>query len=68
MINVLNPNKSDWKSLVKRPYFNNKSIVKTVSEVFKNVKKNGDASIKNYTFKFDKIKNDVIKVEKKNNF
>ena len=58
MINILNPNKSDWKSLVKRPYFNNKSIVKTVSEVFENVKKNGDTSVKNYTFKFDKIKND----------
>ena len=33
MINVINPNKSDWKSLVKRPYFNNKSIVKTIEEI-----------------------------------
>jgi histidinol dehydrogenase len=65
MINVVNPEKSDWKYLVKRPYFNNKSIVKTVSEVFKNVKKNGDASVKNYTFKFDKVKNGLIKVDKK---
>ena len=37
-----NPKKSDWKSLVKRPYVDNSLIYETVIDVFKSVKDNGD--------------------------
>ena len=35
-----NPKKSDWKSLVSRPYIDNGLIYETVIDVFKTVKKN----------------------------
>ena len=58
-----NPKKSDWKSLVSRPYIDNSSIYETVIEVFKTVKENGDVSLRELTKKFDKVELKNIKVE-----
>ena len=54
-----NPKKSDWKSLVKRPYVDNSLIYETVIDVFRRVKDNGDVSLRELTKKFDKEK-DVL--------
>ena len=58
-----NPKKSDWKSLVKRPYVDNSLIYETVIDVFKSVKDNGDLSLIELTKKFDKVELKNIKVE-----
>ena len=58
-----NPKKSDWKSLVSRPYIDNGSIYETVIDVFKTVKENGDVSLRELTKKFDKVELKNIKVE-----
>ena len=50
-----NPKKSDWKSLVTRPYIDNGSIYETVIDVFKTVKEYGDVSLRELTKKFDKV-------------
>ena len=59
---IINPSKSKWDSLTQRPYTENNSIVDSVKEIFKNVKKNGDKSIIDYTLKFDNVKIDKLKV------
>ena len=58
-----NPRKSDWKSLVTRPYVDNSLIYETVIDVFKSVKENGDVSLRELTKKFDKVELKNIKVE-----
>ena len=58
-----NPKKSDWKSLVSRPYIDNGSIYETVIDVFKTVKEYGDVSLRELTKKFDKVELKNIKVE-----
>ena len=58
-----NPKKSDWKSLVSRPYIDNGLIYETVIDVFKTVKENGDVSLRELTKKFDKVELKNIKVE-----
>ena len=58
-----NPKKSDWKSLVKRPYVDNSLIYETVIDVFRSVKDNGDVSLRELTKKFDKVELKNIKIE-----
>ena len=59
---IINPSKSKWDSLTQRPYTENNSVVDSVKEIFKNVKKNGDKSLIDYTLKFDNVKIDKLKV------
>jgi histidinol dehydrogenase len=65
MNNINNPNRSTWSSLVKRPYFDNKSINTVVEEVFENVMSYGDKSLIDYTKKFDNVEISNLKVESK---
>jgi histidinol dehydrogenase len=65
MNNITNPNRSTWSSLVKRPYFDNKSINTVVEEVFENVMSYGDKSLIDYTKKFDNVEISNLKVESK---
>ena len=65
MNNIVNPNRSTWSSLVKRPYFDNKSISTVVEEVFENVMSFGDKSLIDYTRKFDNVEISSLKVESK---
>jgi histidinol dehydrogenase len=51
--------------LVKRPYFDNKSINTVVEEVFENVMSYGDKSLIDYTKKFDNVEISNLKVESK---
>jgi len=59
---IINPCKSKWDSLTQRPYTENNSVVDSVKEIFKNVQKNGDKSLIDYTLKFDNVKIDKLKV------
>lgn len=61
---IINPSKSKWDSLTQRPYTKNNSVVDSVKEIFKNVQKNGDKSLIDYTLKFDNVKIDKLKVSK----
>ena len=61
---IINPCKSKWDSLTQRPYTENNSVVDSVKEIFKNVQKNGDKSLIDYTLKFDNVKIDKLKVSK----
>jgi histidinol dehydrogenase len=49
------PNKNQWKDLLKRPTQTVDDIETVVNAIFKDVKKNGDTAIKQYTAKFDKV-------------
>lgn len=49
------PNKNQWKDLLKRPTQTVDDIETVVNVIFKDVKKNGDTAIKQYTAKFDKV-------------
>jgi len=59
---IINPCKSKWDSLTQRPYTENNSVVDSVKEIFKNVQKNGDKSLIDYSLKFDNVKIDKLKV------
>jgi histidinol dehydrogenase len=49
------PNRNDWKELLKRPSFDSSSLENTVSVILKNVKENGDDSLRKYALEFDKV-------------
>ncbi|SHH58911.1 histidinol dehydrogenase [Winogradskyella jejuensis] len=55
-----NPEKSDWKDILKRPTKSVDDIEETVLEVFKDIETNGDEAIKRYTERFDKVSLDEI--------
>ena len=59
---IINPCKSKWDSLTQRPYTENNSVVDSVKEIFKNVQKNGDKSLIDYTLKFDNVNIDKLKI------
>lgn len=53
MNTIINPNKSTWSELLKRPTQTVDDIEKTVNQIFEDVSKNGDEAIAKYTKKFD---------------
>ena len=52
---IVNPNKSDWTEILKRPTQTVDNIENIVNKVFKDVKLNGDSAVKSYTQKFDMV-------------
>lgn len=51
-----NPERGDWKKMLSRPTPTFETLEPLVEEVFSAVKQEGDAAIKSYTSKFDKVK------------
>lgn len=51
----INPPKTEWQSLLKRPTQTVADIETVVNEVFADVAKNGDKAISKYTLKFDGV-------------
>lgn len=49
------PDKTRWDEILKRPHFDNSSLVSTVSAVLDDVRKRGDAAVKEYEAKFDHV-------------
>ena len=55
MNKIYNPKKEDWSALLKRPTATVAAIETTVTEIFNEVKLNGDTAVRKYTNKFDKV-------------
>lgn len=55
MRTINNPDRSNWQKILKRPTQTLENIENTVTEIFTDVKKHGDDSIKKYTKLFDGV-------------
>ncbi|MEO1031676.1 MAG: histidinol dehydrogenase [Bacteroidota bacterium] len=64
MKTYINPDQSEWPTLLKRPTKTVAAIEDTVNQVFYDVKTQGDAAIHNYTSKFDRVSLDTMLVSK----
>lgn len=62
MNKIYNPNKSDWKDLLKRPTQTLADIEKKVNTIFREVQEQGDHVLKAYTKEFDKVALDNLRV------
>ncbi|TXE11627.1 histidinol dehydrogenase [Seonamhaeicola algicola] len=62
---INNPDKNTWADILKRPTQTVDDIEGIVSEVFNDVKTNGDSAIKTYTERFDKVtlENNLVSTE-----
>lgn len=56
------PQHKDWKSLLSRPALDNSSLTETVTAVLDDIKSRGDAAVKEYELKFDKVQLDSLLV------
>lgn len=56
------PQHKDWKSLLSRPALDNSSLTETVTAVLDDIKSRGDAAVKEYELKFDKVQIDSLQV------
>ncbi len=52
---IKNPENGLWPSLLERPVFDFEPLMRSVEGILKDVRENGDAALKKYTFKFDKV-------------
>lgn len=60
---IINPGKEDWRSLIKRPGVSlKKDMLDVVSEIIRNVEKDGDKALFEYAMRFDKAKLDSLSV------
>ena len=64
MNKIYNPQREDWKTVLKRPTQTVADIEQTVTTIFKEVQSDGDATLKKYTQQFDKVSLDQIQVSK----
>lgn len=64
MKTIINPKKTDWSELLKRPTQTVENIEHTVNEIFNDVQRHGDDAISKYTEIFDGVKLNSIVVSK----
>jgi histidinol dehydrogenase len=62
MKKVIEPKKSDWRELLKRPAVNLEELEKTVEQIFSEVRSRGDQAVKKYTQLFDGVATENFKV------
>ncbi|WP_396634570.1 histidinol dehydrogenase [Maribacter sp. R86514] len=62
MNKIYNPEKSDWKEVLRRPTQTVADIEGLVNGIFKEVASNGDDTLKKYTAQFDKVNLDNLLV------
>lgn len=65
MKTYLNPQKSQWSDLVKRPVFEQKSLLNLVTEIFEDIRINRDKAVEKYGIQFDNIVPNELKVRSK---
>ncbi|MEP7080215.1 MAG: histidinol dehydrogenase [Ginsengibacter sp.] len=58
----IQPSIRKWNDLIARPYSNNEIHTKKIKSILKDVRINGDKALKKYTFKFDGVRIDNLKV------
>lgn len=62
MNKIYNPERKDWKAMLKRPTQSVADIEDTVNGIFEEVRESGDSILKKYTQKFDGVSLDVFSV------
>lgn len=62
MILVVNPDKSQWADLLKRPVMNTEHLFDTVQSIIDRVKQEGDRAVLDYEEKFDRVSLDSLAV------
>lgn len=55
MKTYLNPDKNQWAELIKRPELKAQELDELISSIFQTIEKMGDAAIRGYTKRFDKV-------------
>ncbi len=65
MKKYINPDKSQWDEISKRPNINQEQLKNVVSTIINNVKQNGDDALFNYSNQFDGVELKSLKVNKK---
>ncbi len=63
MKKILNPERSTWADILKRPTQTYAEIEPLVAEIFKEIKDQGDLAVKKFTKKFDKADLAVLEVD-----
>lgn len=64
MQKIFNPEREEWKSVLKRPTQTVADIEAIVNTIFKEVEKDGDVVLRKYTEQFDKVSLDEFLVSK----
>lgn len=59
---IINPNITDWSTLLERPHFDTTQLFATVTSILDDIKKRGDEAVKEYEEKFDKVKLSSLQV------
>jgi len=59
---IINPDKSNWIQLCKRPTLPRLDVNGLVNDVFNEIKADGDAAVKKYTALFDDVNIEILKV------
>ncbi len=59
---IVQPTINNWNKLIARPYSNNEIHTKKIKSILKDVRNNGNNALKKYTFKFDGVTIDNLKV------
>lgn len=62
MNKIYNPERKDWKAMLKRPTQSVADIEDTVNGIFEEVRESGDSILKKYTQKFDGVSLDAFSV------
>ena len=62
---LMNPTRSGWKDLCKRPEFDAQMLSEKVGKILSSVKQEGDTAIRRYTELFDKVKLDSIRISQR---
>lgn len=61
MDKIINPNKSEWAQILKRPTQEVADIEQTVNQIFDEIRQKGDAAVAKYTELFDGFKMNELK-------
>ena len=56
MKTYFNPKRNDWPELLRRPVFDVTGLYQTVEKILQEIKKDGDAALKKYTWQFDDVR------------
>lgn len=52
---IINPDKSKWKVLLQRPYYDNSSVLSSVTNIINSVKNDGDQALRQFAKDFDGV-------------
>ena len=58
----IEPSRSEWAEIIKRPVFDYENLASTVASILNDIRENGDKALLKYEEKFDKAQLDSLKV------